>query len=122
MIHGFGGGIRFKAQGSWFQQGVDIRLRVQGLWFGSRVLGVVFMVAKVKMQDFRQCIEMNLTPARGRRLHTEVLTGTYDFRSWFEGLGLKTSGLSIAKQNEAVNHSFQLIPRSRLKPNYTPTS
>ena len=64
--------------------------------------------------DFAQWILNNVRPARGRRLHVEVLSSTWDFQKWFHGLGVQIAGLAATHLEPDVNHVWRFCRRSML--------
>ena len=40
-----------------------------------------------------------------------ILDGTYDFRSVFESLGVKFSGIAITEASDQVVHAFHFVRR-----------
>jgi hypothetical protein len=61
--------------------------------------------------EFRDYLLDNLKPARGRYLHVEVLTATFDFTSWFFQIGSHLQGITPTALQKEVNHSWKFVQR-----------
>ena len=64
--------------------------------------------------DFANYLRTHLRPARGRRLHVEVLEHTLDFQAWFSVLETNISGLASTASEKSTNHAWRSILRKHL--------
>ena len=67
-------------------------------------------------EDFQKWMLAEIQPARGRRLHVEILHGTWNFQKWFlESLNINVSGLASTHAEPEANHVWRYVSRSLLK-------
>lgn len=65
-------------------------------------------------KEFRDYIQTNVRPVRGRAMHVELLEETYDFQKWISGAGVQVSGLAATHLEPNTCHLWRFIPRSML--------
>jgi hypothetical protein len=65
-------------------------------------------------QDFRRHLEQHFHGAAGREARIEILHGVWDFQTWLQSLGIKTSGLTATHTQRFTNHCWRFIPRADL--------
>ena len=65
-------------------------------------------------QDFANIIMKNVTPARKRSLHAEVLDGCLNWKTFYEQYGVHLAGLVRGhnKSEDEVCHCWRFIQRS----------
>lgn len=56
----------------------------------------------------------DVAPVRGRKMHVEVLDGTWDFARWFDSFDVSIKGLASTHWEPDVNHVWRLMSRSML--------
>ena len=67
-------------------------------------------------QDFLKILDTQIKPSRGRVLKNDMLTGSLDFKTYYDQLGIQLSGLvpnARAKTGDEtrVNHSWRFVRR-----------
>lgn len=65
-------------------------------------------------EDFAAWIRGHVKPARGRDLHVEVLSSTWDFQGWFQSLGVQVQGLAATHAEPSTSHCWRICRRSLL--------
>ena len=64
--------------------------------------------------EFRDWILKEVTPARGRELHVEVLEGTWDVRTWLHDADVQIKGLAATHKEPDACHVWRMVSRSHL--------
>jgi len=65
--------------------------------------------------DFLRVIKQHLKPGRHRTLvHTEVLDGIYNWKQFWEPLGISIAGVAPTHWDPIVNHVWRVVRRGDL--------
>ena len=64
--------------------------------------------------EFKDWLLNNVQPARGRKLHVELLTSTMNFKKWQVPLNMSVGGLAAHKGDPNTCHSWKLVQRHLL--------
>jgi hypothetical protein len=65
-------------------------------------------------EEFAAWIRNHVKPARGRDLHVEILSSTWDFQGWFQSLGVQIQGLAATHAEPSTSHCWRFCRRSLL--------
>ena len=65
-------------------------------------------------EEFRDWIQQNVKPLRGRQLHVEVLDTIMDFQAWQVPMEVHMGGLAACASGRDTNHSWRFVPRKVL--------
>ena len=61
--------------------------------------------------EFKDWILKHVKPVRGRELHVEVLSSTFEFQNWFHDCGVQLSGLASISGETDTTHSWKFVSR-----------
>lgn len=91
--------------------GSAVNLWGKGFYFNNCIRG-----PSIHAQDFLKILDAQIKPSRGRELKNDMLSGSLDFKTYYEQLGIQVSGLvpnARAKTGDEtrVNHSWRFVRR-----------
>ena len=68
--------------------------------------------------EFKELLAEKYRPSKGRSLHFEILSGTWDYGEYFSHLGVNISGLVSTAAEATTNHAWRICRRADLE-NYS---
>ena len=72
------------------------------------------------MEDFRYHLQTYLPQTAGRTIHVEILHGTWDFKQWFDQLGVTFAGIAATQSEPNTCHALKIARRSIVDAMYGP--